>query len=114
MKRAPELFGSPLFILEARICDKRQETTGRKSYPLSLLQDSWDNAAREYVPRRRNTKNADAYRDLPETFTAKEVMAILDVEDVAAHKQCQRWLKHGFIERVKQGKYRKVIKEIMN
>ena len=79
-----------------------------------MLQDSWDNAAREYVPRRRNTKNADAYRDLPETFTAKEVMAILDVDSNPANQQCNRWLKHGFIERVKQGKYRKVIKEIMN
>ena len=79
-----------------------------------MLQDSWDNAAREYVPRRRNTKNADAYRDLPEKFTIKEVMAILDVESNPANQQCNRWLKHGFIERVKQGKYRKVIKEIMN
>ncbi len=78
-----------------------------------MLQDSWDNAAREYVPRRKNSKNADAYRDLPETFTIKEVMAILDIEDVAARKQCQRWLMHGFVERVKQGKYRKVMKEIM-
>ncbi len=79
-----------------------------------MLQDSWDNAAREYVPRRRNTKNADAYRDLPEKFTIKEVMAILDVDSNPANQQCNRWLKHGFIERVKQGKYRKVIKEIMN
>jgi hypothetical protein len=79
-----------------------------------MLQDSWDNAAREFVPRRKNSRNADAYRDLPETFTAKEVMTILDIEDVAAHKQCQRWLKHGFVERVKQGKYKKVVKEIMS
>ena len=78
-----------------------------------MLQDSWDNAAREYVPRRKNSKNADAYRDLPETFTKQEVMAILDIEDVAAYKQCQRWMKHGFVERLKQGKYKKVIKEIM-
>ena len=78
-----------------------------------MLQDSWDNAAREYVPRRKNSKNADAYRDLPETFTKMEVMAVLDIESDAANKQCQRWLKHGFVERVKQGKYKKVIKEIM-
>ena len=78
-----------------------------------MLQDSWDNAEREYVPRRKNSKNADAYRDLPDTFTTKEVMALLDIEDNNARQQCQRWLKHGFIERVKQGKYRKVFKEIM-
>ena len=78
-----------------------------------LLQDSWDNAAREYVPRRRNTKNAEAYKGLPETFGVKEVMSMLDLENAAAHKQCQRWLTHGFIERIKQGKYRKIIKDLM-
>ena len=78
-----------------------------------MLQDSWDNAEREYVPRRKNSKNADAYRDLPETFTIKDVMSILDIEQSPAHKQCQRWVMHGFIERIKQGRYRKIMKEIM-
>jgi hypothetical protein len=78
-----------------------------------MLQDSWDNAEREYVPRRRNTKNADAYRDLPETFTAKDVMAVLDIEKTAAQQQARRWLLHGFVERVKQGQYKKVVKEII-
>ena len=78
-----------------------------------MLQDSWDNAAREYVPRRRNTKNAEAYKSLPETFGVNEVMSILDLEKAAAHKQCQRWMTHGFIERIKQGKYKKIIKDLM-
>ena len=78
-----------------------------------MLQDSWDNAAREYVPRRKNSKNADAYRDLPETFTTQDVMAVLDIEKNSANQQCNRWLKHGFVERVKQGKYKKLLKEIM-
>ena len=79
-----------------------------------MLQDSWENARREYVPRRRNTKNADAYRDLPATFTIKDVMTVLDLERNNASQQCNRWLVHGFVERVKQGKYRKLIKEIMS
>ena len=78
-----------------------------------MLQDSWDNAEREYVPRRRNTKNADAYLSLPETFTTKDVQQVLDLEQDAASKQCQRWVTHGFVERVKKGKYRKIMKEIM-
>ena len=78
-----------------------------------MLQDSWDNAAREYVPRRKNSKNADAYRDLPETFCINDVMAVLDIEKNSANQQCNRWLKHGFVERVKQGKYKKLLKEIM-
>ena len=78
-----------------------------------MLQDSWDNAEREYVPRRKNSKNADAYRDLPETFTAKDVKQVLDIELPAAQQQVRRWLIHGFIERIKQGKYRKIMKEIV-
>ena len=62
-----------------------------------MLQDSWDNAEREYVPRRKNSKNADAYRDLPETFTTKEVQEMLDLEIHAASQQCNRWVVHGFI-----------------
>ena len=78
-----------------------------------MLQDSWENAAREYVPRRKNSKNSDAYRALPDTFSPKEVMAILNLESTAARQQCQRWLVHGFVERLKQGKYKKIIKDIM-
>ena len=78
-----------------------------------MLQDSWDNAAREYVPRKRNSKNAEAYRQLPETFGVKEVMATLDIEDGPARQQCKRWVVHGFVERVRQGKYKKIMKEIM-
>ena len=78
-----------------------------------MLQDSWDNAEREYVPRRRNTKNADAYLSLPEAFTTKDVQQVLDLEMCAASKQCQRWVTHGFVERVKKGKYKKMISEII-
>ncbi|MBP3786990.1 MAG: hypothetical protein ILA22_02480 [Prevotella sp.] len=78
-----------------------------------MLQDSWDNAAREYVPRKKNSKNAEAYRSLPETFGVKDVMATLDIEDGPARQQCKRWVMHGFVERVRQGKYKKIIKEIM-
>ena len=78
-----------------------------------MLQDSWDNAEREYVPRRKNSKNADAYRSLPEMFGVKDVMNILDVESNPANQQCNRWLKHGFVERIKQGMYKKIFKEIV-
>lgn len=78
-----------------------------------MLQDSWDNAEREYVPRRKNSKNAEAYTSLPETFTTKDVQQLLDLEPDASTKQCQRWQMHGFIERVKKGKYRKIVREII-
>jgi predicted transcriptional regulator of viral defense system len=40
-------------------------------------------------------------------------MAVLDLEDCAARQQCNRWAKHGFVERIKQGRYKKIMKEIM-
>ena len=78
-----------------------------------MLQDSWENARREYVPRRKNSKNAEAYAQLPEAFTPKDVMRLLDIEQAAAQKQCQRWLMHGFVERPKMGRYKKVVREIV-
>ena len=63
--------------------------------------------------RRKNSKNAEAYRDLPDTFRVKDVMAVLDIENNPANQQCKRWLTHGFIERIKQGKYKKIIKDLM-
>ena len=78
-----------------------------------MLQDSWDNAAREYVPRRKNSKNAENYKALPDVFTAKDVMQVLDIENNPANQQCKRWVMHGFIERIKQGKYKKIIKDLM-
>jgi len=78
-----------------------------------MLQDSWDNAAREYVPRRKNSKNAENYKALPEVFTAKDVMNALGIENNPASQQCKRWVMHGFIERIKQGKYKKIIKDLM-
>ena len=67
----------------------------------------------QYVPRRKNSKNAECYSHLPETFTLKDVMGVLDFEDNAARKQCQRWVKHGFVERIRNGRYKKVIQEIV-
>ena len=78
-----------------------------------MLLDSWENAQREYVPRRKNSRNADAYASLPETFGIKDVMRVLDIEDNPARQQCSRWVTHGFVERLKQGRYRKLLKEIV-
>ena len=41
-----------------------------------------------------------------------KVSKMLQLESNPARQQCQRWLTHGFIERVKQGRYRKVVTTI--
>jgi predicted transcriptional regulator of viral defense system len=43
----------------------------------------------------------------------KDVMKTLDIEMAAAQQQARRWLVHGFVERVKQGKYKKIIRQIV-
>ena len=78
-----------------------------------MLQDSWDNAAREYVPRRKNSKNAEAYEKLPQQFTTDDVMRVLNIEQNPAYQQCKRWVLHNFIQRVKQGKYKKLVTTIV-
>ena len=73
-----------------------------------MLQDSWDNAAREFVPRRKNSKNANAFAKLPQQFTTDDVMRVLNIEQNPANQQCRRWVLHNFIQRVKKGKYKKL------
>lgn len=78
-----------------------------------MLVDSWENAAREYVPRRKNSKNAEAFEKLPDNFTIDDVMRVLEIEQHPAAMQCCRWKTHNFIQRVKQGKYKKLVKAII-
>ena len=78
-----------------------------------MLVDAWENAAREYVPRRKNSKNADAYEHLPESFTIEDVMRVLDIGQNSSIQQCRRWVTHNFIQRVKKGKYKKLVKVII-
>ena len=77
-----------------------------------MLQESWDNAARDMKPRVRNTQNSFAYNNLPRQFTTKDAEEMMDISYAAANKQILRWVESGFVKRLKQGKYQK-IKDIL-
>ncbi|MBQ7512853.1 MAG: hypothetical protein IJS95_00510 [Prevotella sp.] len=74
-----------------------------------MLQDSWDNGEKTFVPRIRKSRNAEEYQRLPKEFKNADVVATLGLNQDAAKTQISRWEKAGYIERVKQGVYKKVL-----
>jgi Fic family protein len=74
-----------------------------------MLQDSWENGDKAFVPRVRATRNSDAYAMLPQEFKNADVQQRLNITQVQANSQIQRWLNAGYIERVKQGVFKKVL-----
>ncbi len=78
-----------------------------------MLQESWDNAQRIFQPRVRTSRNAQIYGQLPEEFTTKEAAMVLGGTEKAASQQLSRWVKSGYIERKAQGKYKKLIPQIV-
>ena len=77
-----------------------------------MLQESWENAKREFVPRRRNSRFADAYRQLPQEFTVEDVERLMGVTNSAARTHCTRWVQAGYTERKRQGTYQKLLSDI--
>ena len=78
-----------------------------------MLQESWDNAQRIFQPRVRTSRNAQLYAQLPEEFTTKEAVNVLGTNENAVNAQLSRWVKSGYIERKAQGKYKKLIAQIV-
>ena len=74
-----------------------------------MLQDSWENADKTFVPRVRRSKNADAFIMLPQEFTNVDVQKFLDLDQNAANQQINRWLKAGYVESLKRGNFKKLI-----
>ena len=77
-----------------------------------MLQESWENAKREFVPRRRNSRFADAYSQLPQEFTVDDVERLMGVTNNAAKMHCSRWVQAGYTKRMKKGNYQKLISDI--
>ena len=78
-----------------------------------MLQESWDNGKRCFQPRQRTSRNAQLYAQLPQEFTTKEAAMVLGGTENATAKQLSRWVKSGYVERKGQGKYKKLIAQIV-
>ena len=78
-----------------------------------MLQESWDNGKRCFQPRQRTSRNAQLYAQLPAEFTTKEAVRMIGTTDHAVTQQLSRWVKSGYIERKAQGRYKKLIEQIV-
>ena len=78
-----------------------------------MLLESWENGKRCFQPRQRTSRNAQLYAQLPGEFTTKEAVNVLGGTEKAASQQLSRWVKSGYIERKGQGKYKKLIAQIV-
>lgn len=79
-----------------------------------MLMDSWENAKREFVARRKRMSPAvEAWVSLGEQFTTQQLAEQAKITADAAGMQCVRWLQRGYVERVRKGVYRKTVKDII-
>ena len=78
-----------------------------------MLQDSWENAKRSFQPRQRTSRNAQLYAALPEEFSTQEAIKILNSNQKAVNMQLSRWIQSGYIVRIAQGKYKKILTQII-
>ena len=79
----------------------------------SMLQESWNNAAQEYQPRRRTSRNSQAYNALPETFSSAQCASALAVSAQAAAMQVSRWKKAGYVEATGKGQFKKIVSQLV-
>ena len=77
-----------------------------------MLEESWDNALKNQARRARNTANSAMFITLPQQFKIEDVIEGLKISYVAAQAQIKRWAKSGYVERAKQGMYKKLVQSI--
>jgi hypothetical protein len=78
-----------------------------------LLQDMFDNEARDTQLRRVYDKTARFYALLPEEFTTQDVMKTFGyTKTSAASRKCDEFIKHHVCEKIQRGIFRKLAKAI--
>lgn len=78
-----------------------------------LLQDMFDNEARDTQLRRVYDKTAKFYAMLPEEFTTQDVMRIWGYKsNVNASQRVQKFVTTHVVEMIERGKYRKLSKTV--
>ena len=78
-----------------------------------MLQESWENGKHNFQPRQRTSRNAQLYAGLPDEFTTKDAAMVLGTNGSTTGQQLSRWVQAGYIERKAQGKYKKLITQIV-
>ena len=74
------------------------------------IKNALENQTKDFIPMERKSRYDEQYARLPENFTLKDVMSVYGVSNNAARHHCCRFIKRGFVIRIKQGTYQKVVK----
>ena len=77
-----------------------------------MLEESWDNALKNQARRARNSANSAMFITLPQQFKIEDVRDGLKISYIAVQAQVNHWMKAGYVERVKQGLYKKLVQTI--
>ena len=78
-----------------------------------LLQDMFDNEARDTQLRRVYDKTTKYYNMLPDEFTTQDVMKTFGYASIVnASQRIKRFVNENVVEMVERGKYRKLAKAI--
>ena len=78
-----------------------------------MLEDSWENATKDFVPRRRRNGTVELYEMLPDQFKAEDMMRAGSFStNKTASNLAARWVSDGLVRRVRQGVYQKIVKRI--
>ena len=78
-----------------------------------LLQDMYDNEARDTQLRRVYDKTAKFYSMLPDEFTTQDVQRVWGYKsNVAASSKCNQFIKECIIEKLERGHFRKLANAI--
>ena len=62
---------------------------------------------------RHDTKKVVGYSSLPEIFNVNDLVDKLSIAKNTAYGYCSEWMKMGYIDRVRQGVYKKIVKIIV-
>ena len=78
-----------------------------------MLEDSWENATKDFVPRRRRNGTVVLYQMLPDQFKAEDMMRVGSFSTKkSASNIAALWQKDGLVRRVRQGVYQKIVKSM--
>jgi len=74
------------------------------------IQNALENQTKDFIPMERKSRHDGLYDRLPETFTLKDVIDVYGISKNSASQQCIRYLKRGFVKRIKNGVFQKIVK----
>ena len=78
-----------------------------------LLQDMFENDARDTQLRRVYDKTAKFYAQLPDEFTTQDVMRICGyTKNDSASRKTKEWVRANVVEKLQKGVFRKLAKAI--